>query len=153
MPKYDFTTIIDRNGKDAFALDAIGKLPGMAPAAPKEGFEPIPMWVADMGFATVPTIQEAIMERASHNLYGYYLEPDAYSASIIRWQEVRNGVTELTKDCIGYEKRCTWRRCQCIKHIMLQRRQRTCTCSNVYRFYTQFRKCGIQTHTFLFKTR
>ena len=103
MPKYDFTTIIDRHGKDAFAVDAIGKLPGGAPDMPKEGFEPIPMWVADMGFATVPTIQQAIMERASHNLYGYYLEPDAYSESIIRWKETRNGVTGLTKECIGYE--------------------------------------------------
>lgn len=60
--KYDFTSIMDRHGKDAIAVDGLGT--GFAPAAPKEGFDAIPMWVADMNFPTVPTIQEAIIERA-----------------------------------------------------------------------------------------
>lgn len=54
MP-YDFTTIYDRHGKDALAVEGLGK-PGFAPPAPKNGFSAIPMWVADMNFATVPTI-------------------------------------------------------------------------------------------------
>ena len=29
--KYDFTSIIDRRGKDAIAVDDVGKLPGFAP--------------------------------------------------------------------------------------------------------------------------
>ena len=62
--KYDFTSIMDRHGKDAIAVDGLGT--GFAPAAPKEGFDAIPMWVADMNFPTVPTIQEAIIERSSH---------------------------------------------------------------------------------------
>lgn len=45
---YDFTTIMERHGKDAMAVDALG-LPGF-PGAPKEGFDAIPMWVADMKF-------------------------------------------------------------------------------------------------------
>ena len=53
--KYDFTSIMDRHGKDAIAVDGLGT--GFAPAAPKEGFDAIPMWVADMNFPTVPTIQ------------------------------------------------------------------------------------------------
>lgn len=61
--KYDFTSIIDRHGKDALAVDGLGT--GFAPAAPKEGFDAIPMWVADMNFPTVPTIQEAIIERTT----------------------------------------------------------------------------------------
>ena len=68
--KYDFETIIDRRGKDALAIDALGR--GWAPGAPKERFDAIPMWVADMNFATVPTITEAIIERAKHPLFGYY---------------------------------------------------------------------------------
>ena len=56
--KYDFTSIMDRHGKDAIAVDGLGT--GFAPAAPKEGFDAIPMWVADMNFPTVPTIQEAM---------------------------------------------------------------------------------------------
>ena len=61
---YDFTTIMDRHGRDAIAVDDLGKIPGMAPDKPKEGFDVIPMWVADMNFPTVPTITEAIIERA-----------------------------------------------------------------------------------------
>ena len=35
--KYDFTSIIDRKGKDALAIDALGN--GYAPDAPKDGFD------------------------------------------------------------------------------------------------------------------
>ena len=101
--KYDFTSILDRHGKDAIAVDAIGSGEGMAPGAPKEGFDAIPMWVADMNFPTVPTVQEAIIERVQHPAFGYFSLPDAYFSSIIRWQETRNHVTGLTRECIGYE--------------------------------------------------
>ena len=75
---YDFTTIYNRRGRDALAVDGLGMPGGFAPPAPKDGFSAIPMWVADMNFATVPTIPAAIIERASHPLYGYFLTPDAY---------------------------------------------------------------------------
>lgn len=55
--KYDFTSIMNRHGKDAIAVDSIGQMNGFAPEAPKPGFDVIPMWVADMNFPTVPTIQ------------------------------------------------------------------------------------------------
>ena len=35
--KYDFTTIMDRRGKDAIAVDLPGKGGGFAPGGPKEG--------------------------------------------------------------------------------------------------------------------
>lgn len=101
--KYDFTSIMDRHGKDSIAVDGLGKNPGFTPDVPKEGFDVIPMWVADMNFPTVPTITEAITERAKHAAFGYFHPTDAYFDSIIRWQENRNGVTGLTADCIGYE--------------------------------------------------
>ena len=69
----------------------------------REGFDTIPMWVADMNFPTVPTIPQAIMERAGHPAYGYFDAPAEYYHSIIQWHETRNGVTGLSKDCIGYE--------------------------------------------------
>ena len=100
---YDFTTIYNRRGRDALAVDGLGMPGGFAPPAPKDGFSAIPMWVADMNFATVPTIPAAIIERASHPLYGYFLTPDAYYDAIIAWQRDRNGVTGLTKAHIGYE--------------------------------------------------
>ncbi len=51
--------IIDRHGKDAIAVDGLGKNPGFAPEPPKDGFDVIPMWVADMNFETVPTIPKS----------------------------------------------------------------------------------------------
>lgn len=101
--KYDFTSIMDRHGKDAIAVDGLGTTPGFTPELPKDGFDVIPMWVADMNFPTVPTIPQAIMERASHPAYGYFNVADEYYDSIIRWHETRNGVTGLTKGHIGYE--------------------------------------------------
>ncbi len=100
--KYDFTTIMDRRGKDAIAVDAPGLSP-MAPGGPKEGYDVIPMWVADMNFPTAPSIPAAITERVAHPAYGYFFATDEYFDSIIRWHETRNGVTGLTKECIGYE--------------------------------------------------
>jgi cystathionine beta-lyase len=101
--KYDFTSIIDRHGKDAIAVDGLGKIPGFSPESPDPGFSVIPMWVADMNFPTVPTITEAIIERASHPAFGYYMPRDEYYDSIIKWHEKRNNVSGLTKECIGYE--------------------------------------------------
>ena len=97
--KYDFTSILDRTGKDAIAVEQI-PIPG---AQVKEGFDRIPMWVADMNFPTVPTVVEAMMERVQHPAYGYFDPSEEYYASIIRWQEKRNGVTGLKPEHIGYE--------------------------------------------------
>lgn len=97
--KYDFTSILDRTGKDAIAVEQI-PIPG---AQVKEGFDRIPMWVADMNFPTAPTVVEAMMERVQHPAYGYFDPSEEYYASIIRWQEKRNGVTGLKPEHIGYE--------------------------------------------------
>ena len=61
---YDFTSIMNRHGMDSIAVDGLGTDPGFAPDPPREGFDVIPMWVADMNFPTVPTIPQAIIERA-----------------------------------------------------------------------------------------
>ena len=99
--KYDFTSILDRRGRDAIAVDGLGT--GFAPSAPQAGFDVIPMWVADMNFPTVPTIQTAIIERARHPAFGYFDATDEYYDAIIRWHRIRNGVTGLTREAIGYE--------------------------------------------------
>ena len=97
--KYDFTSVMDRRGRDAVAVDHI-PIPGVQI---REGFDHIPMWVADMNFPTVPAVPQAIIERARHPAYGYFDPAAAYFDGIIRWQERRNGVTGLTRACIGYE--------------------------------------------------
>ena len=101
--KYDFTSIMDRRGKDAIAVDGLGTSPGFTPDAPKPGFDAIPMWVADMNFPTVPTIQQAILERVQHPAFGYFQPTPAYYDAICRWQQVRNGVSGLSAVDIGYE--------------------------------------------------
>ena len=100
--KYDFTTIIDRHGKDAIAIDGLGRKPGR-PMLPDEGFDVIPMWVADMNFPTVPTIQEAIIKRATHPAFGYFAPTEEYYQCIIHWQKSRNGVMDLSEEHIDYE--------------------------------------------------
>ena len=100
--KYDFTTIMNRRGHDALAVDSIGKI-SFGPSAPDPGFTAIPMWVADMNFPTLPAIQEAIIKRVQHPAFGYFEISDAYYDGIIRWQRSRNGVTGLTNEAIGYE--------------------------------------------------
>lgn len=97
--KYDFTTILDRKGHDAIAVDTIP----IPDAEVAEGFSVIPMWVADMNFPTLPTILEAVSERLKHPHFGYFMLPDEYFDSIIGWHKDRFGVEGLTKECIGYE--------------------------------------------------
>lgn len=103
--KYDFTSIIDRHGWDSAAVEAIGgqKLTSFVPDGPKDGFDSIPMWVADMNFATCPTIPAAIIERAKHPLYGYFAPRKEYFEEIIKWQTERNGFRDLKKEYIDYE--------------------------------------------------
>ncbi|WP_258231287.1 MalY/PatB family protein [Bifidobacterium sp. UTCIF-38] len=100
---FDFTTVPERHGHDALAVDAIGQKNGMAPGAPMPGFDAIPMWVADMNFATAPSITRAIARRLEHPLFGYFEPTDRYFDAIIDWQARRNDVKGLRPEHIGYE--------------------------------------------------
>ncbi len=93
--KYDFTSIMDRFGKDAIAVE-------MPPAQPKDGFDVIPMWVADMNFPTAPTIPAAIIERTRHHAYGYFMPRKEYLDGIVQWHATRNGVQGMAHEHIGY---------------------------------------------------
>ena len=99
--KYDFTSILDRKGKDAIAVDLVKE--GGAYPAPREGFDVIPMWIADMNFPVCPTIQEAMIRRAKEPTFGYFMPREEYFAKIIGWQKERNGVEGLEPKHIGYE--------------------------------------------------
>ena len=101
--KYDFTSILERAGKDAFAIDGIGKFPEFAPEQPDKGFDIIPMWVADMNFPTVPTVISSISERLKHPHFGYFLKREEYFQAIIDWHKTRHGTNDLSKEFIGYE--------------------------------------------------
>lgn len=141
--KYDFTSILDRTGKDAIAVEQI-PIPG---AQVKEGFDRIPMWVADMNFPTAPTVVEAMMERVQHPAYGYFDPSEEYYASIIRWQEKRNGVNGLEPEHIGYENGVLGGviSAEC---DVFQRGQRTASFPDLYRLYHESGKQRISYCTF-----
>ena len=99
--RYDFTTVMERKGHDALAVDGLGT--GFAPGAPEDGFSPIPMWVADMNFPVLPAIQEHVIRRAEHPAFGYFTPSEEYYRAIVSWQGDRNGVDGLRPTHIGYE--------------------------------------------------
>ena len=101
--RFDFETIPDRHNHDALAVDGLGDGSGFAPARPKDGFSSIPLWVADMSFATAPSVTRAMHERIDHPFFGYYETSDAYYEAICRWHRERKGVVDLTRRNIGYE--------------------------------------------------
>ena len=100
--EFDFTSVIERRGKDAIALDALYGS-DYAPRIPDTVTDPIPMWVANMNFAVPPCITNAVRERLDHPLFGYFEPRREYYDSIVRWQKDRHGMTDLEPDQIGYE--------------------------------------------------
>ena len=97
--KYDFTTVLDRRGQDSTAADKI-PFPGLTV---DEGFDTIPMWIADMSFPAAPPVMDAIYKRMEMPNFGYFPLPREYFDAIIRWQSKRNGVEGLRPEHIGYE--------------------------------------------------
>ena len=97
--EFDFTSILDRRGRDALAVDVIP----YPDVTVEEGLRPIPMWVADMSFPTAPSITEAVKKRLDHPNFGYFMLPDTYFDAIKWWQKTRHGVEGLEKKHIGYE--------------------------------------------------
>ena len=97
--KFDFTTVLDRRGRDSTAADVM-PFEGFKV---DEGFNPIPMWIADMSFKAAPAVMDAIYRRMEMPNFGYFPLPKEYFDSIIRWQQRRNSVEGLLPEHIGYE--------------------------------------------------
>ena len=76
--EFDFTTILDRRGKDALAVDLVP----YPDVKVDEGVRPIPMWVADMSFPTAPSVVKAVQNRLDHPNFGYFLLPNGYYDAI-----------------------------------------------------------------------
>ena len=77
---YDFNKEIERRGTNCVKWDEA-----------EEGV--LPLWVADMDFETAPCVQEAILQRAQHGVYGYNLVPESFYDAIIWWNSHRHGWT------------------------------------------------------------
>lgn len=79
---YNFDKIIERRDTNSVKWDILNEEFGRD--------DVIPMWVADMDFATPPEIAEAIQKRAAHDVYGYTIRPSSYFEAIIYWIKNRH---------------------------------------------------------------
>ena len=70
---YDFETVLDRRGTNSVAADVIP-----FDEKPDEGFDPIPMWIADMAYPVAPPVLEAMRRRLELPTLGYYRLSDEY---------------------------------------------------------------------------
>lgn len=74
---YDFDTVIDRTGSGALKYTMMKELFGRS--------DLIPLWVADMEFATPPFILKALRDRLQHPIMGYTGLPDGYFNTVSDW--------------------------------------------------------------------
>lgn len=79
---YDFDKIIDRHGTGALALDVLQERYGKA--------DLMPLWVADMNFATPQFITDAMKRRLDHSLFGYTVVPKDFWPTVTRWIEAHH---------------------------------------------------------------
>lgn len=80
---FDFDQIINREGTNSLKFEAREALFGRA--------DVIPMWVADMDFASPPAVTRALAKRAQSPIYGYTDFPDTLYESLINWLKRRHG--------------------------------------------------------------
>lgn len=70
---------VDRSKSDSYKWDA-SKPDGV-----------LPLWVADMDFATAPAIIDALHRRVDNGAFGYVKVPDAYYDAVASWFSRRHG--------------------------------------------------------------
>jgi len=89
---YDFDTIIDRLPTSSSKWSYRKQRTGVE--------DVLPLWVADMDFASPPEVVEAIKARAAHPIYGYTTRTDAYYNGLINWMKKRNNWNNIQRDWI-----------------------------------------------------
>ena len=85
--EYDFESVIDRHNTNCVKWDYFD--------------DDIPMWVADMDFKVAPPIQDAILRRANHPVYGYTIAPDELFEAYINWWDTRYDL-KLSREDMAY---------------------------------------------------
>ena len=91
--KYNFDELIDRRNTNAVKIDEMKDI--------WDRNDLIPMWVADMDFATPDFVVDAVKKRCEHPVFGYTAKSDGYYNSIINWVKARYGM-EIEKKHINY---------------------------------------------------
>lgn len=85
-----FDEKIDRRGTACEKWDILQR---------EEGPDMLPMWVADMDFRSPPAIQEAIIERAMHGVYGYTVAEEEDTAALMAFWKRRHAL-EMQPDWV-----------------------------------------------------
>ena len=85
--KYNFDEVIDRSGNRAAKYDERRKNFGTD--------DVIPLWIADMDFATPPCVTDAIRQRLEHPTFGYCDTDPRFAQAVVDWARARRGVTDL----------------------------------------------------------
>ncbi len=78
----EFDRLIDRDGTHSLKWEY---------RRPCRTRDIIPLWVADMDFASPMAVRDAVRGRAAHGIYGYTLLPDSYYRAVIDWMHTRFG--------------------------------------------------------------
>ncbi|WP_310604968.1 MalY/PatB family protein [Anaerosporobacter sp.] len=82
MGRYNFEQIIDRTNTDSLKYDfAIER---------GKDKDVMPLWVADMDFATAPEITDALVKRAQHGIFGYTYPKEEYQKTVLNWMKTRH---------------------------------------------------------------
>jgi cystathionine beta-lyase len=89
----DFDRFIDRRGTCSLKYDAANQVFG--------SHEVLPMWVADMDFASPDFILDTIRQRCDHGLLGYTITPPAWYEAICSWLDRRHNWQVDTAE-VGY---------------------------------------------------
>lgn len=82
MGTYNFEQIIDRTNTNSLKYD-------FAVERGKD-IDVMPLWVADMDFATLPEITDALEERVQHGIFGYTYPKEEYQKTVINWMKTRH---------------------------------------------------------------
>ena len=91
--KYNFDQVIDRRGTSAIKVEGVKEIWGRD--------DLLPLWIADMDFATAPFVTEAIRRRLENPVLGYTAKPESYYQAIMNWNKNRYGL-EVEKEMIHF---------------------------------------------------
>ena len=79
---FDFDRVIPREGTSALKYDGRIAYFGTSDVQP--------LWVADMDFAAPEAVTRALIERATHPIYGYTMPPEGVYDALICWMKTRH---------------------------------------------------------------
>jgi cystathionine beta-lyase len=83
---FDFDRIIERRGTHSTKWDDIERYSGI------QSPDAIPMWVADMDFASPPGVTAALAAEIQRAVHGYYADTGSWAAALVDWMARRHGL-------------------------------------------------------------